>query len=163
MENLTQETNKIEVIGLKNYCPPNWGFLIFMYGIIFILPFIILRYKPSGDNLILLDREKRTIFLDQKKRTIALEEIDRIIFKHRSPDIARPEPHGKIIIRTKDGKKYKQKHLANVFGVAEKIVEEAVKLGLELPKIICSISGLPIEKEQQLEFYRNHMKTGEWG
>jgi|GEM_PF-5559233 len=160
MENLIKNTSQTEVIGVKNYCPPNWGFLIFMYGIIFLLPYIIFRYKPSED-LIILNKEKKTIFLDQKKREIELENIEHIIVYFRMIE----EPHGKIIIRTKDGKKYKQKHLANIFGVAERIVDEVERIGIEPPKILWAfgiIKKIPIETEEHKLFFRNHMKTGVW-
>ena len=121
----------------------------------------LIRYKPA-ENIVFFNREKKTIFLDQKGQEIKLEDIERIDLWFRDHDIARPEPHGKIRIRTKDGKKYKQKHLANIFWTVEKIVYEMEQLGLESPKIYDKTGLAFVETKDNKQFYRRHVMTGIW-
>jgi len=109
--------------------------------------------KLVGDSLIFGFREQE----------IELKDISQIVIKFKTDEKMIPIPHGTIIIKTKTKKKHKQKHMENIFGIAERIVEEVVTLGLEPPVIWDNtIVKISVEKEEQFEFYRNHMKTGIW-
>lgn len=161
MNDITKKVYQPEAIGFRNLPPKvNWAEEAWTPNFAFVLWFD--RYKPA-ENVILLDKEKNTLFLDQKKKEIELKDISQIVLKFRSDDIRKPEPHGKIIFRTKDGKKHKQRHVENIFGVAERIVEEMVKLGFDPPNIIDkTIITIYIETDEQKQNYRNHMKTAVW-
>ncbi|MCL2848014.1 MAG: hypothetical protein FWE13_04610 [Firmicutes bacterium] len=96
-----------------------------------------------------------------KKRKIQLQDIE--IIHLRFSDHGAYKSHGRIIIHTKAGKKFKQRYIRNIYNVLIRILRQFVKFNIEHPKILYTGEyGNKMEMTNDLAFFETLLReTGE--